>query len=122
MIGFKMNSAFLATLEWSYPKYTLLFEQQRLGFVATVCAMERPNVSPKGAVCVLEDDRLRFTDIWSPGIVASLRANPRVEVNVVDPFVRKGSEEVAKRRARNFVLNPYGFLPIAIIEVGPQGR
>ena len=85
-----MNSAFLATLEWSYPKYTLLFEQQRLGFVATVCAMERPNVSPKGAVCVLEDDRIRFTDIWSPGIVASLRANPRVEVNVVDPFVRKG--------------------------------
>ena len=65
-------------------------EQQRLGFVATVCADGTPNVSPKGTVCVLDDDHLMFADIRSPGTVANLRENPSIEVNVVDPLVRKG--------------------------------
>jgi len=65
-------------------------EQQRLGFVATVCADGTPSVSPKGTVCVLDDDRLMFADIRSPGTIANLRQNPNVEVNVVDPLVRKG--------------------------------
>ena len=65
-------------------------EQQRLGFVATVCADGTPNLSPKGTVCVLDDDHLMFADIRSPGTVANLRENPSIEVNVVDPFVRKG--------------------------------
>lgn len=38
-------------------------EEQQLGFVATVC---------------------------SPGAIANLRANPAIEINVVDPLVRKG--------------------------------
>src|SRR5919109_4329121 len=65
-------------------------EQQRLGFVATVCPDGTPNLSPKGTVSVLDDDHLVFADIRSPGTVANLRRNPSVEVNVVDPFVRKG--------------------------------
>jgi len=65
-------------------------EQQRLGFVATVCPDGTPNLSPKGTVCVLDDHHLMFADIRSPGTVANLRENPGVEVNVVDPFVRKG--------------------------------
>ena len=65
-------------------------EQQRLGFVATVCADGTPNLSPKGTVCVLDDDHLMFADIRSPGTVANLRENPSIEVNAVDPFVRKG--------------------------------
>lgn len=65
-------------------------ERQRLGFVATVCPDGTPNVSPKGTVSVLDDEHLIFADIRSPGTVANLRANPSVEVNVVDPFVRKG--------------------------------
>jgi len=65
-------------------------ERQRLGFVATVCADGTPNLSPKGTVSVLDDDHLMFADIRSPGTVANLRGNPSVEVNVVDPFVRKG--------------------------------
>ena len=65
-------------------------EQQRLGFVATVCADGTPNVSPKGTLCVLDEDHLMFADISSPGTVANLRRNSNVEVNVVDPFVRKG--------------------------------
>ena len=67
-----------------------LVEQQRLGFVATVCADGTPNLSPKGTVSVLDDDHLMFADIRSPGTVANLRGNPSIEVNVVDPFVRKG--------------------------------
>ena len=65
-------------------------EQQRLGFVATVCPDGTPNLSPKGTVSVLDDDHLVFADLRSPGTVANLRTNPGIEVNVVDPFVRKG--------------------------------
>src|SRR6186997_3439711 len=65
-------------------------ERQRLGFVATVCADGTPNVSPKGTISVLDDDHLMFADIRSPGTVANLRKNSGVEVNVVDPLVRKG--------------------------------
>ena len=65
-------------------------ERQRLGYVATVCADGTPNVSPKGTICVLDGDHLMFADIRSPGTVANLRANPGVELNVVDPLVRKG--------------------------------
>jgi len=64
--------------------------EQRLGFVATVTPEGRPNLSPKGTTKVWDDERLFFADIASPGTVANLRANPRVEVNVVDPILRKG--------------------------------
>src|SRR5262245_3010849 len=66
-----------------------LVERQRLGFVATVCPDGTPNLSPKGTVCVLDDDHLIFADIRSPGTVSNLRTNPHVEVNVVDHFLRK---------------------------------
>lgn len=65
-------------------------ERQRLGFVATVCPDGTPNLSPKGTLSVLDDDRLVFADLRSPRTVANLRVNPSVEVNVVDPFIRKG--------------------------------
>jgi uncharacterized protein len=67
-----------------------LVDRQRLGFVATVCPDGTPNVSPKGTVCVLDEEHLMFADIRSPGTIANLQTNPSVEVNVVDPFVRKG--------------------------------
>ena len=65
-------------------------EEQRLGFVATVCPDGTPNVSPKGTVAVWDDNHLVFADIRSPRTVKNLRANPAVEINVVDPLVRKG--------------------------------
>jgi uncharacterized protein len=65
-------------------------DRMRLGFVATVCPDGTPNVSPKGTLCVLDDEHLIFADIRSPGTVANLRANQHIEVNVVDPFSRKG--------------------------------
>ena len=65
-------------------------EEQRLGFFATVCPDGTPNVSPKGTIAVWDDDHLIFANIRSPGTMANLRTNPNVEVNVVDPVVRKG--------------------------------
>jgi hypothetical protein len=64
--------------------------EQRLGFVATVCSDGTPNLSPKGTTAVWDDDHLVFANIRSAGTLANLRQNPSVEVNVVDPFVRKG--------------------------------
>jgi predicted pyridoxine 5'-phosphate oxidase superfamily flavin-nucleotide-binding protein len=65
-------------------------EEQRLGFVATVCPDGTPNLSPKGTTAVWDDDHVVFANIRSPGTLANLRQNPSIEVNVVDPFVRKG--------------------------------
>jgi uncharacterized protein len=64
--------------------------EQRLGFVATVCPDGTPNLSPKGTTAVWDDDHLVFANIRSPGTLANLRQNANVEVNVVDPFLRKG--------------------------------
>jgi len=65
-------------------------EEQRLGFVATVCPDGSPNLSPKGTTAVWDDDHLCFASIASPGTIANLRQNPGVEVNVIDAFVRRG--------------------------------
>lgn len=64
--------------------------EQRLGFVATVCSDGTPNLSPKGTTAVWDDDHLVFADISSPQTITNLRANPAIEINVVDPVVRKG--------------------------------
>jgi hypothetical protein len=64
--------------------------EQRLAFVATVCPDGTPNLSPKGTIAVWDDDHLVFADIRSPGTVANLKKNSAMEVNVVDPFARKG--------------------------------
>lgn len=69
---------------------TRLVEEQRLAFVATVCPDGTPNLSPKGTTTVWDDRHLVFADIRSPGTVENLRHNPAVEVNVVDPVLRKG--------------------------------
>jgi uncharacterized protein len=64
--------------------------EQRLGFAATVCPGGTPNLSPKGTTTVWDDDHLVFADICSPGTIANLQHNPAIEINVVDPDVRKG--------------------------------
>jgi predicted pyridoxine 5'-phosphate oxidase superfamily flavin-nucleotide-binding protein len=64
--------------------------RQRLGYVATVNEDGSPNLSPKGTTTVWDDDHLVFADIRSPGTVANLRGDARVEINVVDPMIRKG--------------------------------
>jgi uncharacterized protein len=64
--------------------------EQRLGFHATVGPDGTPNLSPKGTTEVWDDEHLWFADICSPQTVANVRRGSWVEVNVVDPFVRKG--------------------------------
>jgi len=64
--------------------------QQRLAFVATVCSDNTPNLSPKGTIAVLDDDHLVFANIRSPQTIANLHHNSAIEINVVDPMVRKG--------------------------------
>jgi predicted pyridoxine 5'-phosphate oxidase superfamily flavin-nucleotide-binding protein len=65
-------------------------EEQRLGFYATVNEDGSPNLSPKGSTFVLDDDHLFFADYRSPQTVENIRRGSLVEVNVVDPLVRKG--------------------------------
>jgi predicted pyridoxine 5'-phosphate oxidase superfamily flavin-nucleotide-binding protein len=64
--------------------------EQRLAFHATVSADGTPNLSPKATTDVWDDDHLYFADICSPQTVENIRRGSIVEVNVVDPFVRKG--------------------------------
>ena len=63
---------------------------QELGFVATICPDGSPNLSPKGTTSVWDDDHLVFADICSPQTVVNLVLNPAIEINVVDPILRKG--------------------------------
>ena len=67
-----------------------LIREQRLGYVATVSPDGSPNVSPKGSLTVLDEDNLVFADVDSPHTIRNLEANPRTEVNVVDPLARRG--------------------------------
>jgi uncharacterized protein len=62
----------------------------QLCYAATVTLDGKPNLSPKGSITVLSDDELGFADLASPGTVENLRHNPAIELNVVDPFTRRG--------------------------------
>jgi len=84
-----------------------VIEEQRLGFVATSAPDGTPNVSPKGTFAVLDDRTIAFGDIRSPGTLQNLKTNPRIEVNFVDVFVRKGyrfagTAAVVERGAADF--------------------
>lgn len=65
--------------------------EQRLAYVASVCPDGTPNLSPKGTTAVWDDEHLIFAHLHSPQTVANIEAGNRVvEINVVDPIVRKG--------------------------------
>ena len=63
---------------------------QKLGYVATVSDDNTPNLSPKGTIIVLDESHLAFSDIQSPKTVENLEHNSSIEINVVDPFSRRG--------------------------------
>lgn len=67
-----------------------LIETWRLGFVATVSADGRPNVSPKGTFVVLDEETIAFGEMRSPNTVANLAHQAEVEVNFVDQLSRAG--------------------------------
>jgi uncharacterized protein len=72
------------------PDMKRIIEEQLLGFVATTAPDGTPSVSPKATFFVVDDRTIAFGDIRSPGTIRNLRTNPRIEINFVDPFVRKG--------------------------------
>ena len=63
---------------------------QKLGYVATVSSDGKPNISPKGTIIGWSSDTLAFADIRSPDTMKNLIDNPNVEINVIDPLLRKG--------------------------------
>ena len=63
---------------------------QKLGYVATVSSDGKPNISPKGTIIAWSDNILAFANIRSPDTLMNLQTNPFVEINVIDPFSRKG--------------------------------
>ena len=67
-----------------------VIDEQKLGFVATVCDDGSPSLSPKGTMVVLDDDHIMFGEIRSPNTIRNLRTNPAMEINFVDPFSRTG--------------------------------
>jgi len=86
----------------SNPEMRRIVEEQRLGFAATICEDGTANLSPKGTVTVLDDDHLMFADLASPQTVKNLRTNPSIEINVVDPVIRKGF----RFKGRGIVVDP----------------
>jgi hypothetical protein len=63
---------------------------QKLGYVATVSSDGKPNISPKGTIIGWSSETLAFADIRSPDTMKNLIDNPNVEINVIDPLLRKG--------------------------------
>ena len=63
---------------------------QKLGYVATVSSGGKPNISPKGTIIGWSSETLAFADIRSPDTMKNLVDNPDVEINVIDPLLRKG--------------------------------
>jgi uncharacterized protein len=59
-------------------------------YVATVCPDGTPNLSAKGAATAWGDRQVVFLDLHSPQTAGNLQASPHIEINVVDPFNRKG--------------------------------
>ena len=72
------------------PEIKNFLNSQKLGYVATVSSDGRPNISPKGTIIGWTPETLAFADIRSPDTMNNLRENPDVEINVIDPLLRKG--------------------------------
>jgi hypothetical protein len=72
------------------PEIKNFLNLQKLGYVATVSSDGKPNISPKGTIIGWTSNTLAFADIRSPDTMNNLRENPDLEINVIDPLLRKG--------------------------------
>ena len=72
------------------PEINDFLDLHKLGYVATVSSDSKPNISPKGTIIGWTSKLLAFADIRSPDTVINLQNNPYVEINVIDPLLRKG--------------------------------
>ena len=71
-------------------KIRKFLSEQKLGFVATVSLDGTPNLSPKGTIIAWDKDTLAFANIRSPQTMKNLKKNNSIEINIIDPFYRKG--------------------------------
>lgn len=92
-----------------------------LSYVATVCEDGSPNLSPKGSVMPYDDDHLIFMDQASPGTMANLRREPRVEINAVDVFRRRGYRFKGRADIRPPGDPAYEWLKQRLIELNGPG-
>lgn len=72
------------------PELVAFVNDWRLGHLATT-SPDGTNVSPKGTFQALDANRLAFAEIRSPQTWRNIAGDPRVEVNMVDVFSRKGA-------------------------------
>jgi len=68
---------------------TTLITNHAAGMVATVRDDGLPAVSPKATFVVLDEGRIAFGNIRSPGTIANIRKRPAVEVCFIDVLARK---------------------------------
>lgn len=67
-----------------------IIAQANLAFVATVNGDGSPNVSPKSTLRPHGENCLIFANLSSPRTVMNLKRDPRIEINCVDIFSRRG--------------------------------
>ncbi|TAM81545.1 MAG: pyridoxamine 5'-phosphate oxidase family protein [Acidobacteria bacterium] len=98
-----------------------VIQRAMLSYVATVCADGSPNLSPKGSLMVYDDDHLIFMNQASPGTIANLRRDPRLEINSIDVFRRRGYRFKGKGRIMPPGDPAYEWLKQKLIDLnGPQ--
>jgi hypothetical protein len=90
------------------PEMVRILEKQRLGFVATVSADGKPNLSPKGTFVAIDNTTVAFGEIRSPNTLVNLKLSAFVEINFVDPLSRKGFR--AGGTAAAYAVNTEGYL------------
>jgi len=74
----------------SIPKYVQDFLPGKLAWVATASRDGQPNVTPKGALKLLDEHHVLFADLFSLKTRKNLEENAKVAVTVVDTATAKG--------------------------------
>ena len=67
-----------------------VLKRQPVALLVTSDDRRLPNVSPKGILKVVDDDKLVFASLFSVKAEANLSANPNVAVAAVDPQTYEG--------------------------------
>lgn len=74
----------------SIPKVVQEFLPGKLAWVATVSRDGEPNVTPKGSLKLLDEQRVLFADLFSLKTRKNLEENKKVAITVADPATGKG--------------------------------
>ncbi|MBN1786652.1 MAG: pyridoxamine 5'-phosphate oxidase family protein [Candidatus Methanofastidiosa archaeon] len=69
-----------------------LINKEHLVYAATATKDGMPNVSPKGSIGVIGEDKLVFAEIASPHTIDNLKANPKIALYVLDKEHNKGCQ------------------------------